>query len=541
MQELRRDAMDVPVSLDDLMRVIALEGYHCKISLGSCTFSYISQDEADQARKRLTELRLRPWDLGTAVMKLPLPLHLCDILFKAKALGVGYEAAAIVALKHAGRWKYPVTFTVPEVVEAMSDKSSFHSKIIRFVKVKQLFRTLRHVMQLDRTHLSETYTAESLAVAFLTAPERLIWSIKQEGAFLGTPLVHHCTEDFFVAALFSKAHYKDLKCALYLPWSEWVQLQTGIQEPTKTNKQLGDSTLQMFRRDICQHLREVFSTDVRLWSCRGGASETTLAEELAKSLTTDTTVMCPNGNGLSACDQMRVPAWLAQNADDICGGLRVTSTSAVLFIGEEDLCPGVPHPDIYARLIQLYAVSFARLNVPVVTQAPGVLLQEDRIHWSASSTTAVLNLMTVLMQQLRNTDTFSCLPPVALWHWKYHEQPGKHFPVCNRCDKKITDEHLSSNDHEQRHGKNWASFAIQDRETLANHGVVFTGMDGKQITASPLPPDRPLLVMNAAEIEDPPVVNKVLHFEIMDSYTGSEVAKNTGLPKELWVKIIWND
>ena len=303
-QEIRRDAMDVPMPSDDLMRVIALESVHYRILLRSCTFSYISQDEDAQARERLSELRLQASDLKIALMRLPLPLHLCGILFRANGLDVGYEAAAIVALKHAGRWPYKATFTVPEVVAAMSGDSRTEAPIGRLDKAQTLFRKLVEHMQLSPTKLSETDTADQLAVAFLTAPERLIWSLKQKGAFLGEPLVHECDAEHFVAALFSNMPFHALKCALYLPWNDEVQRQTGITVPTLTFKHVGDSTFHLFRRAICQHLRQMFSTDVRLWSCQGGALETTLAEEIAKSLPTDRTLMCPNGNRLSGYDQI---------------------------------------------------------------------------------------------------------------------------------------------------------------------------------------------------------------------------------------------
>ena len=57
-QELRRDAMDVPMSSDDLMRVIAMEDFHFKILVSSCTFSYVREDEGSAARLRLLELGL---------------------------------------------------------------------------------------------------------------------------------------------------------------------------------------------------------------------------------------------------------------------------------------------------------------------------------------------------------------------------------------------------------------------------------------------------------------------------------------------------
>ena len=538
-EEIRRNAMDVPMPSDDLMRVIALESFHYRIPLLACTLSYISRDEDAQARERLSELHLQASELKIALMRLPLPLHLCGILFRANGLDVGYEAAAIVALNHAGRWPYKATFTVPDVVAAMSGDSRTEAPIGRLEKAQTLFRKLVEHLQLSPTTLSKTDTADQLAVAFLTAPERLIWSLQEKGTFLGEPLVHECENEHFVAALFSKMPFRALKCALYLPWNDTVQRQSGITPPTLTFKLVGDSTFHLFRRAICQHLRQTFLTDVRCWSCQGGALETTLAEVLAKSPPTDTTVMCPNGNRLSGYDQLREPPWLQPNANDICGGLRETSNTAVLFVGGHDLCPGVPHPDIYARLIQLYAFSFARLKVPVVTEAPGVLLQEDRIHWRASSTPAVLNLMTVLMQHSAPTVNFTVCPVAALWHWKYFKHDLKHYPTCKACDKRMTDSHLAGYYHRQRCGSSMAGFAIKDRKELSRDGLEFLGSDNKP-TVESLPPDRPLQVMTAAESEEPSVVNAIMYFEIVES-VGLEVAKNTGLAKSMTIRIVWAD
>ena len=121
-QELRRDAMDVPMSSDDLMRVIAMENFHCEILVKSCTFSYVSEEEESAARLRLLDLGLNGTDLETALTSMPLPLHLCSIVFQARDDDVGFEAAAIVALKHAGRWGHKVTFTAKEVIAAVSKK-----------------------------------------------------------------------------------------------------------------------------------------------------------------------------------------------------------------------------------------------------------------------------------------------------------------------------------------------------------------------------------------------------------------------------------
>jgi HrpA-like RNA helicase len=306
-----RHARDVPLSSDSLMRVVALENFHCQIPVSSCRFSYATPDEISAARLRLTELGLEGSDLETALRKMPLPLHLCSIVLQARSYDVGYEAAAIVAVKASGRWKHKATFTAQEIIASVAQRGRVVQDISRLGKVRTLFRNLCNSLCLHPTRLCTSYTEERLAIAFLQAPERLVWSIGQNGAFLGSPLVHDCTDEYFVAALFSNPSYSDLRCALHLPFSSWVQRMTGIQPPTRTLKKIGDSTFQDFRRSVCQHLREQFLFDVRWWSCRGGAWETTLAEDLAASPKTDNSVMCPNGNRMMLHSQLREPTGAA--------------------------------------------------------------------------------------------------------------------------------------------------------------------------------------------------------------------------------------
>ena len=104
------------------MRVVALENVHCKIPVSSCRFSYASPVEISAARLRLTELGLVGSDLETALRKMPLPLHLCSIVLQARRYDVGYEAAAIVALKASRRWKHTASFTVQEVIASVAHK-----------------------------------------------------------------------------------------------------------------------------------------------------------------------------------------------------------------------------------------------------------------------------------------------------------------------------------------------------------------------------------------------------------------------------------
>ena len=351
-QQFLRTASDLPVSRNDMMRVIALEQYHEKIALCRRPLAFLSTEEMLPAEQEFESLHFETGDLTEALMKLSVPLPLSAVVLQARSYDVGYEAAAIVALKHEGRWKHTTTFTVDAVLAEVAGEMPLEPVIGRLDKVRDCFQSLCKRFWLFPSKLPAEYVLDRLAVAFLQAPERLIWSIKQVGSFLGEPLEHDCKDEFFVAALLSKPPYKQLRCVLRLPFSAWVQSQTGIIKPTRTFKFIGDSTFAEFRNDICQHLRSAHEYDMRHWLSQGGAWETDLAEDLAIAPKTDNTVMSPNGNRLMRQDRMVEPTWLQPNAEHICGGLRETSTLGVVFVGDADLSPGVDYGQVYARISQ---------------------------------------------------------------------------------------------------------------------------------------------------------------------------------------------
>ena len=199
----------------------------------------------------------------------------------------------------------------------------------------------------------------SIGGCFLTGSCATDLVYKTSRRFLGEPLEHDCKEEFFVAALLFKPPFKQLRCALRLPFFAWVQAQTGIIKPTRTFKFIGDSTFAEFRNDICQHVRSAHQYDMHHWLSQGGAWETDLAEDLAIAPKTDNTVMSPNGNRLMRQDRMVEPTWLQPNAEHICGGLRENSTFGIGFVGDADLSPGVDHGQVYARLSKAYMSIFA--------------------------------------------------------------------------------------------------------------------------------------------------------------------------------------
>ena len=58
--------------------------------------------------------------LCDALTKMPLPLLLCPVVLQACKYHVEHAAAAIVALKHEGRWPHKENFDVDDVVERLA-------------------------------------------------------------------------------------------------------------------------------------------------------------------------------------------------------------------------------------------------------------------------------------------------------------------------------------------------------------------------------------------------------------------------------------
>ena len=205
------------------------------------------------AEQKIESLHFATGDLTEALMKLSVPLPLSAVVLQARSYDVGYEAAA----------RNTTTFTVDVVLAEVAGEMPLEPVIGRLDKVRDCFQNLCKRFKLYPSKLPDGHVLDRLAVAFLQAPARLICSIKQVGTFLGEPLEHDCKDEFFVAALLSKPPHKQLRCSLHLPFSAWVQSQTGIIKPTRTFKFIGDSTFAEFRNDICQHVRSAHQYDMR--------------------------------------------------------------------------------------------------------------------------------------------------------------------------------------------------------------------------------------------------------------------------------------
>ena len=109
---------------------------------------------------------------------------------------------------------------------------------------------------------------------------------------------------------------------------------------------------------------------------------------------------------------MYATRWLEENAEAICGGLRLTSAAGVVYVGEAALSPGVKYPVVYARLTELYFRLYKSLGVPLVTEAPGVALESDGLHWKVSSESAVLKLVDALVFKSANTSLLRYVLPL---------------------------------------------------------------------------------------------------------------------------------
>ena len=170
-----------------------------------------------EARQHLSELGLSDDDLWTALTILPLALKDAAILFRAQRYEVGYEAAALLALKEVGRWKARAIFTVQDVMKAMAKPPQENTEAItRARQASELFEELQWAIGLTGPS-DQARLCERLAVAFLGAPERMVWADKrasEPASFLGEVLVEFPDDGYFVVALIMRA-YDGLRCALF--------------------------------------------------------------------------------------------------------------------------------------------------------------------------------------------------------------------------------------------------------------------------------------------------------------------------------------
>ena len=105
---------------DVLCRVHALSNKQEEVTLDRLVLCPVSQSLIEEAEEELRQLQLSDDEMWIALTKVSLSLKDAKIIFKAQSLGVGYEAAAEVAMKCVGQWKMTTVFDVPSIVSQVS-------------------------------------------------------------------------------------------------------------------------------------------------------------------------------------------------------------------------------------------------------------------------------------------------------------------------------------------------------------------------------------------------------------------------------------
>jgi hypothetical protein len=191
------------------------------------------------------------------------------------------------------------------------------------------------------------------------------------------------------------------------------------------------------KHDLCY--LPIFGYDVRKWCAKAGAWEEDVAVQVATSPSVDLNIVTPNGNRLSRQRDGHQPAWLDRTCEKVAESMRQTASQAVVFVGDASLSPGLQNASTYAMLIPKMHLKFRQLNVALVTEAPGIVLAEDGVHWRISSHVAVASLVDALVVNAGDTALIRRGALPNLWRWSFNEKRQTHFPCCMVCDKLALD------------------------------------------------------------------------------------------------------
>ena len=313
---------------------------------------------------------------------------------------------------------------------------------------------------------------------------------------------------------------------LFIPCTDYVLHQTGLRKPCKLASVIGDSTLSRFRRVACMTLAHL-GYDVSLFQSRGNASESQVAVDIAASPQVDLCLALPNGNRLARQTQKTEPKWVLTCCGQIGCALQSVAKEATVFVGDASLSPGVPHAEVYTWLVPLYQAKFFQAGIPLVSQAEGVQLEEDGIHWKQSSHSAVENLIGNMVRAAVNTDAFKYTTPPPLWHWRFNRHYQKHYPTCVICDKECTDQHLNGNVHKALANGTLVSFDFPLREFFCAEGVQFFQGEGRARLVDNslhLPSDHP---MPSQQSSDRPILVFAQSFSVDQHFQELRSPKNS--------------
>ena len=208
--------------------------------------------------------------------------------------------------------------------------------------------------------------------------------------------------------------------------------------PTATAAIFTDSTLKDFRHSCFLALRRA-GFDLVTWQARGGAWETQVAEMACSAPHHDLALFAPNCNRLSRQKLPRRPSWLAPAACHIGIGAVAAGERSCCFVGNAALSPSLD-ADIFQPLHTEFTSLLRHLHLRVVTDAPGVRISDDGLHWNAASHAAVQDLIEVMAREATPTSAIPLLRPPN-WTFVLHPDSGRYYPYCLGCKAFHNDSH----------------------------------------------------------------------------------------------------
>jgi len=535
---------------DSVIRVHALEPYHLKIKAAELSLCPMPEDVLADADNKLSDLHLSERNMWHCLTRVPLPFKDAATLLTAHDQGVGYEAAAVLAFKAECKWR-DTQFNIRDLVAMVSgrDAQGFVPTALpgikRLRKAQDVFEHLKDNLGLCPSHWDDNYLEEALALAFLSAPERLLWCDEVKGhgaAFLGEACaVTGMTEKTgCVVALLLHKGYHGISCSLALPATRWVLDESGLIVPTLTARIIGDSTILSFRAECCNRMRKN-GYDVKVWYCKAGASEHQVAVSVATTGKSHLCVAVPNGNRLERQSGSNKPKWIKVVCEHLSAALADTAERAAVFVGDAALTPGATHPESYAALVPMLQDGLKAFGIEVIGQIAGVVLAADRKHWSISSRASVEELMDFLCSSSKPTSALmkqAKAPP--LWHWKRNLTFDAYYPCCVACDKTAHDGHFTSKSHLQKTHGTRLSFDFPLREFYcSNYAVMHVGGNAENGREKSLylPHDHIITPKNSA-LE--PSGSTVTDF-CLESLCGEELTPTVDISKKCIAHIAWSD
>ena len=251
--------------------------------------------------------------------------------------------------------------------------------------------------------------------------------------------------------------------------------------------------------------------DVCMYRSSNGAWENQVAVDIAISPHVDLCLGFPNGNRLANQEQLSVPHWLHPCCGHIASALQSVATKACVFVGDASLSPGVKYEEAFKYLVPIYHQRLFYHGIPVVSNAQGIKVGDDGVHWDLNSLPAVLELINRMVQAAADTNSFTHSMNLPLWHWRFNSGFQRHYPCCSICDRDASDQHLDSKTHKHKANGTLLGFDFPDREKHCTLGFKFFTAEAVVDTTATLPADQP---MRGEPCRDRPSDNQCTSFTL---------------------------